>query len=79
MSGGQVALKNNVGVYYFQCSVPLHALLREDGAMERKPFLELWYEEMCASIVLCASLIAVGRGPGDKCPPIRSCNLTSSP
>ena len=29
----QVAVKNNVKVFYFTCTVPMHALLAEDGKL----------------------------------------------
>eukprot|EP00897_Mesotaenium_endlicherianum_P006044 jgi/Mesen1/5468/ME000273S04692 len=42
-AGLQVALKNNQQpVWYFTDSVPLQALLVEDGKMERSTFLETW-------------------------------------
>lgn len=38
----QVAVKNNVGVFYFKATVPLHILFVEDGEMEKQAFLESW-------------------------------------
>ena len=37
-----VAIKNNVGVFFFQTLLPLHILLREDGKIEQSEFLTLW-------------------------------------
>ena len=38
----QVALKNNVGVFYFSTNVPPHILLSTDGKMDKKVFLATW-------------------------------------
>lgn len=38
----QVAVKNNVGVHYFQSIVPMNVLFVEDGTMDRKVFLDTW-------------------------------------
>ncbi|XP_065184074.1 AP-1 complex subunit beta-1-like [Sycon ciliatum] len=39
-----VAVKNNIGIYYFTCLVPFHVLFVEGGNMERKAFLSTWKE-----------------------------------
>eukprot|EP00164_Ancoracysta_twista_P004132 GFYU01005549.1.p1 GENE.GFYU01005549.1~~GFYU01005549.1.p1 ORF type:complete len:929 (+),score=345.40 GFYU01005549.1:52-2838(+) len=38
----QVAVKNNVDVFYFEETVPLEALFVEDGKLERDDFLQKW-------------------------------------
>lgn len=38
----QVAIKNNVDVFYFSCLVPLHVLCAEDGLMDKRVFLATW-------------------------------------
>ncbi|KAI0208782.1 AP-1 complex subunit beta-1 [Lamellibrachia satsuma] len=38
----QVAVKNNIDVFYFSCVVPIHILLMEDGEMEKRVFLATW-------------------------------------
>ncbi len=38
----QVAVKNNIDVFYFASSVPTHVFFAEDGAMEKKVFLATW-------------------------------------
>ncbi|OQV21734.1 AP-1 complex subunit beta-1 [Hypsibius exemplaris] len=38
----QVALKNNIGVHYFACLIPMHVLFVEDGLMEKGVFLATW-------------------------------------
>ncbi|KAL1428616.1 hypothetical protein MTO96_002974 [Rhipicephalus appendiculatus] len=38
----QVAVKNNVDVFYFSCVVPLHVLCVEDGLMDKRVFLATW-------------------------------------
>uniref|UniRef100_A0A6I8SND5 AP complex subunit beta n=1 Tax=Xenopus tropicalis TaxID=8364 RepID=A0A6I8SND5_XENTR len=38
----QVAVKNNIDVFYFSILYPLHILFIEDGKMERQMFLATW-------------------------------------
>ncbi|XP_073410193.1 AP-1 complex subunit beta-1-like isoform X2 [Dendrobates tinctorius] len=38
----QVAVKNNIDVFYFSVVYPLHILFVEDGKMERQMFLATW-------------------------------------
>lgn len=38
----QVAIKNNIDVFYFSCSVPIHVFFVEDGEMEKRVFLATW-------------------------------------
>lgn len=38
----QVAIKNNIDVFYFACIVPIHVYFSEDGNMEKKVFLATW-------------------------------------
>ncbi|VDK37620.1 unnamed protein product [Taenia asiatica] len=38
----QVAVKNNVGVFYFACLVPIHVLFTAAGEMEKMVFLATW-------------------------------------
>merc|ERR1711970_970204 len=38
----QVAIKNNIDIFYFACIAPLHIFFSEDGAMEKKTFLNTW-------------------------------------
>ncbi|XP_060603600.1 AP-1 complex subunit beta-1-like [Ruditapes philippinarum] len=38
----QVAIKNNIDVFYLSTQVPLHVLFAEDGEMEKKIFLATW-------------------------------------
>jgi hypothetical protein len=38
----QVAIKNNVDVFYFSCIVPMHVYCTEDGAMDKRVFLATW-------------------------------------
>jgi len=40
----QVAVKNNIDVFYFSCQIPVHILFTEEGKMERKLFLQTWKE-----------------------------------
>lgn len=38
----QVAIKNNIDVFYFTCNVPYWMLWTEEGKMDRKVFLATW-------------------------------------
>lgn len=38
----QVAIKNNVDVFYFSTVVPLHVFCTEDGMMDKRVFLSTW-------------------------------------
>lgn len=38
----QVAVKNNVDVFYFSCIVPINVFCCEDGAMDKRVFLTTW-------------------------------------
>lgn len=38
----QVAVKNNIDVFYISTNVPLHVLFTEDGEMDKKIFLATW-------------------------------------
>ncbi|KAM9237692.1 LOW QUALITY PROTEIN: AP-2 complex subunit beta-like [Dugong dugon] len=38
----QVAVKNNIDVFYFSCLIPLNVLFVEDGEMECQVFLATW-------------------------------------
>ena len=40
----QVAIKNNVDVFYFSCIVPMNVYCTEDGAMDKRIFLSTWKE-----------------------------------
>ena len=40
----QVALKNNVGVCYWACQMPLHIFFVEDGKMDGATFVKTWQE-----------------------------------
>lgn len=38
----QVAIKNNVEVFYFACQVPLQVFFAEDGQLDKRVFLSTW-------------------------------------
>uniref|UniRef100_T1L495 Uncharacterized protein n=1 Tax=Tetranychus urticae TaxID=32264 RepID=T1L495_TETUR len=40
----QVAVKNNVGIFYFSAVVPLHVYCVEDASMDKRVFLSTWKE-----------------------------------
>ena len=38
----KVAMKNSVDIFYFACIAPIHVFFSEEGAMEKKTFLNTW-------------------------------------
>jgi hypothetical protein len=42
LSNLQVAIKNNIDVFYFSCLIPMHVLFAEDGEMDKRIFLATW-------------------------------------
>ncbi|XP_014283515.1 AP-1 complex subunit beta-1 [Halyomorpha halys] len=38
----QVAIKNNIDVFYFACVIPMHVFFTEDGQMDKRVFLATW-------------------------------------
>lgn len=40
----QVAIKNDVGVFYFATIVPLNMYFDESGQMDKRDFLQMWKE-----------------------------------
>jgi len=38
----QVAVKNNIDVFYFSCLISMHVLFGEDGEMDKRVFLATW-------------------------------------
>ncbi|XP_034230558.1 AP-1 complex subunit beta-1 [Thrips palmi] len=40
----QVAIKNNIDIFYFACVVPMNVYFCEDGQMDKRVFLNTWKE-----------------------------------
>ncbi|KAK9884298.1 hypothetical protein WA026_005250 [Henosepilachna vigintioctopunctata] len=38
----QVAIKNNVDVFYYACQIPIQILFTEDGSLDKRVFLTTW-------------------------------------
>lgn len=38
----QIAIKNNVDVFYFQVNIPIHVLLSENGQLGKEEYLAMW-------------------------------------
>ena len=38
----QIAIKNNIKVFYFATTIPMEVLFAADGKMERQVFLATW-------------------------------------
>lgn len=49
----QVAIKNNIDVFYFATVVPVYVFFTEDGAMDRKVFLDTWKDIPTANELQC--------------------------
>ncbi|GLV37016.1 Adaptor Protein complex 1/2 beta subunit [Carabus blaptoides fortunei] len=47
----QVAIKNNVEVFYFACQIPLQVLFCEDGQLDKRVFLTTWKDIPAANEV----------------------------
>lgn len=47
----QVAIKNNVDIFYFACLVHANALFLEDGQLDKRVFLTTWKEIPAANEV----------------------------
>ena len=47
----QVAIKNNIDIFYFACIVPIHVFFTEEGNMEKKVFLATWKDIPAANEV----------------------------
>jgi len=47
----QVAIKNNIDIFYFSCAIPAHVLFIESGKMDRKVFLDTWKDIPAANEV----------------------------
>lgn len=48
----QVAVKNNVDVFYYACLIPLQVLFCEDGQLDKRFFLTTWKDIPGANEVL---------------------------
>jgi AP-1 complex subunit beta-1 len=44
INGLHVAIRNNVGIFYFQTLFPFHILFREDGLIPQNEYLRGWKE-----------------------------------
>ena len=44
LSNLQVAIKDNIDVFYFAVVVPLNVYFEESGQMDKRDFLQLWKE-----------------------------------
>ncbi|UJR36258.1 hypothetical protein I4U23_028988 [Adineta vaga] len=40
----QVAIKNNVDVFYFACTVPIHVYFVQDNEIDKMAFVQIWQE-----------------------------------
>lgn len=51
----QVAIKNNVDVFYYACPIPLQIIFCEDGQLDKRFFLTTWKDIPAANEVFCFS------------------------
>ncbi|KAG5898039.1 hypothetical protein JTB14_001750 [Gonioctena quinquepunctata] len=47
----QVAIKNNVDVFYYACQLPIQILFTEDGTLDKRVFLTTWRDMPSANEV----------------------------
>jgi len=52
----QVAIKNNVQVFYFQCLIPLYVLFTEDGRLDVTEYTQLWQTTQGEQVVTVTGL-----------------------
>lgn len=62
----QVAVKNNIDVFYFSCTVPMHVFFTEDGEMDKKEFLASW-KEIPVSNEVQYTIRDVQHNAGEQC------------
>lgn len=48
----QVAIKNNVDVFYYACPIPIQILFSEEGQLEKRFFLTTWKDIPAANEVI---------------------------
>lgn len=48
----QVAIKNNVDVFYYACQIPIQVLFSEDGTLDKRVFLTTWRDIPSANEVV---------------------------
>lgn len=48
----QVAVKNNVDIFYYACQIPLQVLFCEDGQLDKRVFLTTWKDIPAANEVI---------------------------
>ncbi|KAK0400049.1 hypothetical protein QR680_003325 [Steinernema hermaphroditum] len=70
-----VAVKNDVGVYYFDVIVPLSAYFDENGTMDKREFLQLWREIPEQNEVQFTITNANGLSPDDICTKLQRNNV----
>ena len=52
----QVAIKNNIDVFYFACIVPMNVYFSEDGQLDKRVFLSTWKDIPAQNEVFIDSL-----------------------
>lgn len=48
----QVAVKNNVDIFYYACQIPIQILFSEDGQLDKRVFLTTWKDIPAANEVI---------------------------
>uniref|UniRef100_A0A1I8JDE5 AP complex subunit beta n=2 Tax=Macrostomum lignano TaxID=282301 RepID=A0A1I8JDE5_9PLAT len=70
----QVAVKNNIDVFYFSCLVPIHVLFTEEGGMDKRVFLSTW-KDIPADSESQTSLGSYSHSPDSVSNLLQSCNV----
>jgi AP-1 complex subunit beta-1 len=71
----QVAVKNDLDVFYFACVVPMHVYFCEDGQMDKRVFLQAWKEIPPQNEVQFTLHNALNLSPDDICGKLQQNNV----
>lgn len=73
----QVAIKNNIDVFYFSVAVPMHVYFSEEGEIDKRLFLNTWKEipEQNESQFQVSASAALINNSDDLCNRLRSNNV----
>lgn len=71
----QVAVKNDLDVFYFACMIPIYAVFVEDGQMDKRLFLQMWKEIPAQNEVQYTITNSLGLSPDDICGKLQQNNI----
>ncbi|CDW58173.1 B2-adapt-app C and Adaptin N and Alpha adaptinC2 domain containing protein [Trichuris trichiura] len=71
----QVAVKNDIDIFYFACVVPINVLFTEDGQMDKRLFLQAWKDIPAENEVQFAVPNLKHFSPDDVCATLQRNNV----